>query len=69
MIRQLLRWFRCSHPYAYLERRAVDRVPGVLHSVCPDCGHAAPLLDRTPREHAAMRRRGRVKALRAHRVP
>ena len=40
----------CSHTYTYRERRKLHGVQ-VMHFVCERCGHAAPAVERTAREH------------------
>jgi hypothetical protein len=67
MIRALLRWFRCSHPSIYRERRDVGKAKAVMHLVCPDCHYAAPLITRSTVEHLRAVRDGRVKRLKAAR--
>jgi hypothetical protein len=69
MIRWLYRLLRCQHEHAYRERRPVGRVAGVMHLCCPDCGHVAPVLERSTREHLKAIRDGRVKQLRVMRQP
>jgi hypothetical protein len=47
--------FRCRHRHTYIERRALTGTDiAVLHYVCHDCGHAAPIMHRTAEEHARM---------------
>jgi len=45
--------FGCRHPQAYRARRALYGYE-VLHYVCPDCGHSAPMVQRTEAEYRAL---------------
>jgi hypothetical protein len=40
----------CRHTHTYRERRRLHGVM-VMHFVCESCGHAAPAMERTAREH------------------
>ena len=56
----------CRHTATYLERRPLHGA-SVMHLVCEDCGHAAPALQRSAREHRRTVRAGAVRQPRAHR--
>lgn len=52
----LLAWLRafvkCQHRHSYMERRKLHNLL-VMHTVCPDCGRAKPVMERTAKEHRA----------------
>ncbi len=66
-VRWLASLFYCSHRHPFLERRAYAGV-GVLHYVCPRCGHAAPVMGRTVEEHRAVVDAGAVRLPTARRA-
>lgn len=53
---RLLRKLRCQHYDSYRELRyeAAARMK-TIHLVCPSCGHARPMIDRTPAERRKMK--------------
>jgi hypothetical protein len=57
----------CHHRHTYRERRKLHGVD-VLHLVCEDCGHAAPAIERTAREHKRIVKAGAVKPVKARRA-
>lgn len=58
----------CSHRATYRERRLLEGA-AVMHLVCHDCGHAAPVIDRTADEHLKAINIGAVRVPRARRAP
>lgn len=68
MIRRLFaRLFGCQHRDTFVERRPLHGVQ-ILHFVCHTCGHAAPAMDRSAREHRRMVKAGAVKRSHAQAV-
>jgi hypothetical protein len=61
-------FFGCSHLATYRERRPLEGA-AVMHLVCHDCGHASPVMDRTPAEHLRAIDVGAIHAPRAQRSP
>ena len=61
-------FFGCSHLATYRERRPLDGA-AVMHLVCHDCGHAVPVIDRTPDEHLRAIDIGAIHVPRARRMP
>ena len=57
----------CQHRHTYRERRKLHGVD-VLHLVCEDCGHAAPAIERTAREHKRIVRAGAVRPVKVRRA-
>lgn len=58
----------CSHAHTYRERRRLHGAQ-VMHFVCERCGHAAPAVGRTAREHRRVVQVGALPNTRVVRQP
>ena len=58
----------CSHAHTYRERRKLHGAQ-VMHFVCERCGHAAPAVERTAREHRRVVKVGDLQNTRVVRQP